>query len=493
MMTIASSPGYPHLVAAGLLCLLMVVPAWAGRHLFLDPSRLREQENATLHVNPPRQAEAVIRPDRPWETYDHALGAFVTVREEEGWLRMWYTCRDRGGRTFMVYAQSRDGIHWEKPSLGVFDYEGSRDNNIVLEHFWEGTPFLDPNAASPAEKYVYLGHAGDKGFYRFTSPDGLKWKQDERPLLPFRVDTHVVTFWDTQLSRYVLYLRGWDVPGAWDERLRKVVRLTLETLAVPAAVVPSGKGDNPTRDDDLPRVVDEIPTVLTTDEHDPPNTDVYNSAMQPYPVDPRWYVGFPSFFRRENIVVGRLEVQFVGSRDGIEWHRYDHAPYTAPGLAGSDRASRTYMGVGLVVRGDEIWQYGVGKGMPHGPQMSKQSELDGTVYRYVQRIDGFVSLEFALDGGRALTEPVKVEGDRLRLNVDTGALGDLRVALLGVDGKPLSGYTLDDCDRIETNSVRATVTWRGRGDLSALVGREVQLQFAGTRAKLYSFRFEPSP
>ena len=70
--------------------------------------------------------------------------------------------------------------------------------------------------------------------------------------------------------------------------------------------------------------------------------------------------------------------------------------------------------------------------------------------------------------------------------------GDMRVALLGMDGKPLSAYTLDDSDRIETNSVRATVTWRGRGNLSALVGREVQLQFAGRRAKLYSFRFEPS-
>ena len=66
-------------------------------------------------------------------------------------------------------------------AMSSFDSEGSRDNNIVLEHFWEGAPFLDPNAASPAEKYVYLGHGGEKGFYRFTSPDDLKWKQDDYP------------------------------------------------------------------------------------------------------------------------------------------------------------------------------------------------------------------------------------------------------------------------------------------------------------------------
>src|SRR3989442_12468068 len=32
------------------------------------------------------------------------------------------------------YAESRDGINWSKPVLRLYDYKGSRDNNIV----WTG-------------------------------------------------------------------------------------------------------------------------------------------------------------------------------------------------------------------------------------------------------------------------------------------------------------------------------------------------------------------
>lgn len=490
------------LLASVVATALLAPAARAARHLFLDPATLTELQGATLHVNSPHAREAILRPDKPWEK--QVIGAFVTVREEDGLVRMWYCCRDADKRLFLAYAQSRDGLTWEKPALGVFDYHGSKDNNLLIEHFWEGTPFVDPKAAGPEEKYVYLGHAPEKGMYRFTSPDGLRWRQDAHRLLPFRVDTHDVVFWDEQIGKYALYLRGWHVPGAWDERMRKVVRLTLDTLALPVDLPRSGKGDNPKRANDLPRIVDELPTVMTTDGLDPKNSDVYNPAVQPYPVAPEWYLGFPSFFRRQNLVDGRLEVQFVGSRDGIAWHRYDHAPYVAPGLAGSDSSSRTYLGVGMLVRGDELWQYGVSYWSPHGALEARQSEMeeerpvtgeqrsDGTIYRYTQRVDGFVSLDFDLRGGRAVTVPVKVDGARLRLNVDTGALGDLRVALLDQAGKPLPGFTAEECDLLETNSIRALASWRGKSDLTALAGQEVRVQFTGTRAKLYSFYFGPA-
>ena len=104
---------------------------------------------------------------------------------------------------------------------------------------------------------------------------------------------------------------------------------------------------------------------LAADANDPPNTDIYNSSIQLYPLDPRWYIGFPSFFRRgKTIVDGRLEVQFVGSTDGIHWNRYDRTPYVPLGLAGSENDNMMFLGVGMIVRGDEIWQYG--PGVSHG-------------------------------------------------------------------------------------------------------------------------------
>src|SRR4051812_18514018 len=81
--------------ASLLLICAAAIPLHAEppRHLFLDPAMVLRSENAALHVNPPEQRELVIRPDRPWEQL--MISFFLTVREEQGKLRMWYICRDK--------------------------------------------------------------------------------------------------------------------------------------------------------------------------------------------------------------------------------------------------------------------------------------------------------------------------------------------------------------------------------------------------------------
>jgi hypothetical protein len=75
----------------------------------------------------------------------------------------------------------------------------------------------------------------------------------------------------------------------------------------------------------------------------------------------------------------------------------------------------------------------------------------------------------------------------LCLNLDTGALGGMRVGLVDAGtGSVIAGFSLADCDPISVNSVRATVTWKGRRDLAALGGRDVRLVLAGSRAKVFS-------
>jgi hypothetical protein len=482
----------------GKICLLTVVTVLAfafaavadasPRHLFLDPALLAHREHAELRVNPPRQSEIVISPDRPWEK--RMISFYTTVLDEGGRLRMWYICRDDQNRPNLAYAESVDGVKWTRPELGLVEHDGSKRNNLVGVPSLDGAVFRDPRA-KPGEEYVYVSHATSEGTFRYTSPDGLRWKRDPQPLLPFRADTQNITFWDDRVGRYVLYLRGWDVGSEWRQRLRKVVRLELDTLARPAGITPSGRGANPENPRDRPRIADEIPTVLRADAGDPDGTDVYTISAQRYPLDPQWYVGFPSFFLRDkHISDGRLEVQFVGSRDGVKWERYDRAPYIAPGLAGGESQNMTYIGPGLIVRGDEIWQYGTGFRGRHGAVEERKLRPEGAIYRYVQRVDGFVSLDTGNEAGRVRTVPLKIDGGRLLLNVDTGALGQLRVGLVGGNGKPLPGFDTSDCDPVWINSTGALVTWRGNADLSALRGREVVFEFSSRRTKLYSFRFE---
>jgi hypothetical protein len=459
------------------------------RHLFLDPSFLAESSGVVLRVNPAERRETVIRADRPWEKL--MISLFLTVLDDGGKLRMWYICRDADNVPNVAYAESADGVTWTKPDLGIVEYHGSKANNLVGLPFLEGNVYRDPRAA-PGAEYVYVTNCREEGVFRFYSSDGLRWRRDDKPLLPFRPDTQNITFWDERLQKYVLYLRAWDVGDDWNWRKRTVVRVETDDLSKPLDVKPSGRGANPTRKNDLPRLSDELPTVLAADAGDPPNTDVYNIGAQPYPLDPRWYVGFPSWFLRDrNISDGRLEVQFVGSRDGVTWHRYDRRPYAPLGPIDSDRANMTFLGPQLVVRGDELWQYGASFRTRHGDVAARKRETDGVIDRYVQRIDGFVSADFEGPDARCLTEPVRVVGSRLLLNVDSGALGTLRVGL--VDGKsrqPIAGYELEACEPVRTNSVRAAVHWKNGGDLTPLVGRDVCVSLSGNRARLFSFYFD---
>jgi hypothetical protein len=457
--------------------------------LLLDPASVQDAKGASLHVNPPQQREIVIRPDKPWEQL--MITFFLTVRDEEGKLRMWYVCRDKANHPNVAYAESRDGVQWTKPDLGIVEYEGAKDNNLVGLTSLEGVVFRDPNAP-PAERYAYVTHLWTEGMVRFHSPDGLNWNRDAKPLLRLGADTQNVTFWDERIGTYVLYLRGW-YRGEDKLKYRRVVRAELSSLTTPLPIGPTENSMRLWGKDKVAVIGNELPTVFATDEHDPKNSDVYNISAQPYPLDPRWYVGFPSMFQRERTTSdGRLEIHFTGSRDGITWHRYDRKPYVSVGLVGSENGGMVFMGTGMAVRGDEIWQYGTGLRTRHGDFEARKLRTDGVIYRYVQRVDGFVSLDFDADGGECSTVPVKVDGPSLRLNVDTSVLGNLRVGLLDKDGKPFDGFGAEQCSVLRTNSTHAVVSWKGRDDLATLQGKTVRVSFSGSRAKLYSFFFDQS-
>ena len=102
-------------------------------------------------MNPPVKAGIVLECDRPWE--DFRLTSYFRVVQDGDLCRMYYSCFSKDQwhtpeawdeHAYLCYAQSRDGIRWEKPSLGIVEFEGSRENNIILRSIVDGTVFLDP-------------------------------------------------------------------------------------------------------------------------------------------------------------------------------------------------------------------------------------------------------------------------------------------------------------------------------------------------------------
>ena len=112
-----------------------------SRQLFIDDRFIAEARDVALTMNPPTQHdEPVLVGDRPWEPL--GVRTYTTVMLDRGgsWtgapFRMWYSAVLRDGlpaegNIRVGYAESEDGLTWHKPSLGLIEFEGSKDNNIV--------------------------------------------------------------------------------------------------------------------------------------------------------------------------------------------------------------------------------------------------------------------------------------------------------------------------------------------------------------------------
>ena len=126
------------------------------------------------------------------------------------------------------YAESKDGIHWTKPNLGLFEWKWSKENNIV----WLGpgthnfTAFRDANPAAPAEaRYKAFGGVGSfgGGLVPFTSPDCVHWTLgQEKPVITNGAfDSQNLAFWDTDRGEYRAYWRYFGDEFARFARLRR--------------------------------------------------------------------------------------------------------------------------------------------------------------------------------------------------------------------------------------------------------------------------------
>ena len=201
-------------------------------------------------MNPPYQAaEPVVTVDAPWEDpSDTSFGIYSSVLgEDDGRVRLWYHVRRAKeeselslDQAYVGYAESTDGIHFDKPELNLIDESGSTANNVVIPSKLGGSSvWIDPHAP-PRERYknqskVYNPDVAMQ-FHMHSSPDGIHWKFLRRLQLPHRGgwDTQSIIFWDPAIGRYVLYTRRWvakrHTTAEGNENYRTVRRLESDDL-----------------------------------------------------------------------------------------------------------------------------------------------------------------------------------------------------------------------------------------------------------------------
>jgi len=449
--------------------------------LFVDDWLIDRLDGARQVLHRPEPREVAIVHDAPWE--GNAC-LYHTVFQDGELYRMYYRGSHfevgetslRTTHAFACYAESRDGIHWTKPELGLVEFEGSSKNNIILTGpaVHNFSPFKDTNPdCKPDERYKGLGGVGG-GLRAYKSPDAVHWSPmtDKPVITKGAFDSQNIAFWDPVRGQYREYHRAFRAG-------RDIMTGTSDDFL----------------DWTGPEWLDYDPARLT---------QLYTNQIIPYPRAPHIFLGFPARYVAGRTPLGPLneriariskrfgtdytDTGLMTSRDGGHFHVWPEA-FIRPGI----QTGRRW------VYGGKYTAWGIVQTRSHLPDapevLSFYTSDEGywedhvTMRRYTLRIDGFVSIEAPLSGGELVTRPLVFSGSELVLNFSTSAAGSVRVEIQDESGQAIEGFTLADCPEIYGDAIERVISWKGGPDVTALAGKPVRLRFVLKDADVYAFRF----
>jgi len=159
------------------------------RQLLFDARFVQQATNVRFVVHSPRKTGDIVLASEPGQ----GLSGYHSTLFDAGIYHLWYSS---GG--CVLYARSKDGIHFEKPALNLAKGELADGRklapNTVMGHGLGDVKqgmhglyvFLDPNA--PADERFKLV-ANPKEFNSllqvFSSPDGIHWKLRYRDVIVY--------------------------------------------------------------------------------------------------------------------------------------------------------------------------------------------------------------------------------------------------------------------------------------------------------------------
>ncbi|MAV38432.1 MAG: hypothetical protein CMJ59_23590 [Planctomycetaceae bacterium] len=477
------------------------------RQLFIDDHNIESLVGVVKKLNQPTKhggnpvLAMVPQRGQSWDADMPISFGSVLFDARQKLFKMWYGLHHRGGgdsESVLCYATSADGIRWRKPRLGIYTIGGTKQNNVVMHHSGLASGvFLDLHEQDPVKRYKMLHMWRDYQVYASYSADGLRWHAYNRGrsvlFVPPGHDSHMIAYWDRALGKYVAIVR--DRTGRIDDVRRRLVTDPVARRGWRKLWDPDG--DRAPENHSIRRVGQAVSddfihwtdyrSVLGADARDPPNQDqFYNMEVVPYG-DLR--IGLLTVFSHDPDYC-RGAVQLTYSRDGRNWHRAANRAIFLPlSQPGSFDWGAIYPLQAPLVVDDEIWIYYTGYGVDHHHQPPpNMTGFRNGIGLAKLRLDGFVSVDAGTTEGTLTTRRFVFSGNQLVVNTDAQA-GQMRIAILDADGEPLSGFGKHDCDMVQVDRIRQTITWNGVSDLAQVAGTPVKLRFYLRDAKLFSFLF----
>lgn len=467
------------LAAAGMLCLAAAAPAQAPleetlagaispRRIFLDAAVVEESRGLTRVYHPAEKTSPnpVLVKDKPWEGWGPYL--YGTVLQDAGKFKMWYTCIGDGSG-FTCYAESEDGLTWTKPNLGIYDYNGSKENNIVGKIVEPAV--IQPRNSPAHDRWALFSWAGQNGAMGMFSEDGLHWNWERaRPKL-FSTSDVVNFFYDPYEKRYV---GTYKTPN----RRHRAVGLVFSENGV--------EWKKPV----------ESP-VFGADDLDPDATQVYGMPVFPYQ---GMYIGLPwmyhaRFFKYGDYSVDRLheaqiesprtvDIQMAWSWDLINWTRPPaREPFITLGKEGSWDDGMIFTARAPVPVKDKLYFYYGGFDRVHDDYKG----IRGAIGLATMRVDGFCSFRAGEVEGNFISRREVFKSPGVYINARTGADGSITAELLNAKNRVIPGFSREECVPFSGDSAEHLLSWKTELFKPELSGAVKKIRFYLKNADLYSY------
>ncbi len=454
-----------------------------AKRLLLEPGLVERAEGAALKIGAVQKhsGNPLFGEDKPWEVRFDNLYANVMFDEQERIFKCWYNPflhyqkhemvpRDRRATTDyasvpqrepemgVCYATSHDGLAWEKPELGLVEYNGSMRNNILLRNrpapsLWRphgSGVWKDLRDADPARRYkIFFSRPGNSMCVAFSA-DGVHWGEPIAcPEIASRGDCHNNTFWAPSLERYVGITRNFDNR----ERTRLVARTESPDFL------------HWTRAEEVLRHAPSEPLRQTYTMIAFPYADAYLGLLM--------LLNRGDRIDRSDPHNDTVDCELAWSRDTVRWERIlPGSPLIPRGALGAVDSGCIYAAAYPVAHNGELRLY-------YGGNNGKHTDWrDGFLNLARLRPDGFAGME-APAAGWLFTRPMAWEGAALRISAD--APGGSVVAKI-LEGERVAGESLPATGTLHD----AAVAWR-KPVRKAAAGRPVRLRFELHAATLYSF------
>jgi len=479
------------------------------RTVLWDMELAQKAESVYVKMHKPIRKNAVLECNDAWEGEHCGYGQIIHDGEK---YRLYYRgsganegpgTTDKGTHTALCVAYSKDGKHFEKPDLEMYEYNGSKHNNVFFMK--DGAAYIDnfaifkdtnPNCPKDAVYKAVSSYRAERKHETFClnvykSADGLHFEKAGEILRgKGAFDSMNIAFWDERLGKYFLYMREYHPLDTAHQ-----IEYEEETHVRDVRV---------TYSDDFVNWTEPVRIDFGQDKTE---FQMYTNGMMKYP-RADVYVGLPARYinrtpdsvnykylpdlhgirevlkqKEGRLATAMTDAFIMTSGDGVHFKRTREA-FLTPGIENGENwvYGDCYVVHGLVQTAsdfygepDELSLY-MGKGYRSRPV---------TFERYTLRLDGFFSWHADFEDGEVITKPTLVEGGRLFVNFSTSALGYLRIELLDENGSAVDGY---DSGRLFGDSVNRPIDFER--PLTEFLGKRVKMKITMKDADFYSFCFE---